>query len=417
MKPKALLILSASLICLSMSQSSVAAPTTFSPLWLVGQSQSETPAPKLGKGILVNCVFGNTGSIVVQDSAGKDSTLVVNANTVFMNDGTTGSLTKMAQTEMKKSIRWIQQKVNGIQTALRVWDEQSYTTWVSAHQGSRNGQVKGLYPKVLMLGEHFYNIDDNTKFIVAGKEVARKKLEGMGTLWVKCTVKNGVATADVIADTSASLGVQTGSSGSTRPNSGRPPSTGGAVGGSSTGTSPTERTNGGRPASTGDGSKSPTERARTMTDSEKRTMAQNGYKVKVTLQFLDTFDGPTGNVVGQVANAVADELGKDDKTVEVFGSVMLAGQTAWVGTRDKAGDAKFKKGDKISCKSNGSTTFTIKGTTMNLNVDIKDRDQYSEDDVLLKHNENFDLYKLWQDQKIVVKPKNSKIQITIEIVN
>lgn len=403
---------------------------------LIMNQAAEGAAPKLESFTLVNINFGSTPSIVVKDSAGEQRTLIVNSATSFFNGGAAGTLTKFAQTCLNKTIYAQYQRSNGVVSVSKMWDSTSYTSWTNGHSGSRNGQVKGFYAKALLIGDHYYHIDDNTRFVMAGKDVVRKKLDGMPVLWIKCTVRNGKAMADVIADTSDSLGVSptggntrppsnsrpkstgTGSSGSTnstgqsptergtgRPpstgtgtgspterGSGRPPSTGTGSSGStnSTGQSPTERSNG-RPTSKGSGGLSPTERA---------ARARTGYWVRVWWEITDANDNPQGSTPGDVLGGTAKAAGVNDDTLEVFGVLRINGTKKWEIKQDDAEKNKRVRGELVKPRDTQSESFLVQSETAKLVGFLKDRDLASKSDMLFDLNLNLNLYEIWQGNKV-----------------
>lgn len=411
-------------LALCASSISIAQSTYLSTLTktLVLAPADQAPAPKLEKVTLINVNFGSNASIVVKASGGAQRTIVFSPNAIVKNDKTTGTLTKMAQTELNKEIHIVSQKVNGVLSVTRMWDAESYTVWVSEHQGSRNGQVKGLYPKALHLGEQIYTINDSTRFVVAGKNVGRKKLDGMTTLWVKCTVKNGVAFADVIADTSESLGVAPVGPNTRPPSNSRPNSTGtgGVAGGNG---SPTEQGKKPRPNSTGGTKTSPTEKTkatnRSMTNEERAKQNAAGWKVKLTLEILDADDNPNlGEKVEPITDAVEDvanSAGIGDQRIELYGNLSMFGSTPYKIDRDDAEDHKHKKGDKIVLKENGQEFRLVKNQMLVLTGYFRDRDQLSKDDDLIDLNKSFDFYDLWVAKRTVYKVSGSKAQLIIEV--
>lgn len=390
------------------------------------QQADQAPAPKLEKVTLININFGSNPSIVVKNAAGEQRSIVVFSNVNIRNDKTAGTLTKMAQTELNKLVHIQTERVNGVNSVTRMWDAESYADWVNGHNGSRNGQVKGLFPKALVLGDHVYTINDNTRFVLEGKNVGRKKLEGREVLWVKCVVKNGVAIADVIADTSTSLGVTPSGNNSRPPSGGRPASVGNPNGTGNrgeSGISPTERGNRERPASQGGSTKSPTERSkantRSMTLEERARQDQVGWKVKVTLEILDANDNPTSGEklepVTDVMGAAAGAAGVGDQKVELYANLGISGSNSVDWKREDAEDRKHQKGDKIVLKQNGQDFRLIKQYKLTLQGYVRDRDQLSKDDDLIEVNQSFVLYDLWVAQRTVIKPRNAKVQIIVEV--
>jgi|GEM_PF-2466870 len=375
--------------------------------------ENTNPAPKLEKVTLVNINFGNNASVVVKGTDNQQRTIVISANTKYYNDQTTGSLTKFAQNELNKQVHIQTQKVNGILTVTKIWDSESYTKWVNEHNGSRNGQVSGLYAKALIIGDQYYVINENTQFILEGKSVARKKLEGKPVLWVKCIVKNGVAIADKIADTSESLGVVVEGNSNRPASNSRPASTGtgGGIQGSG-GKSPTEKGQlGERPASTGGGKGSPTEQNRSgekptgndrpkstgtksLTPTERAAQAKKGYQVIITFTMTDTDDNPQGNEPAEVATAVAKKAGVHDDTVEVFGILKFNNVKRWELKRDNADNNKKVKNERVEPKDGTLPAFLVKSESLKLTGYLKDRDTMSKDDMLYDVNLNLNLYEL-----------------------
>lgn len=379
----------------------------------VATQENANPAPKLEKVTLVNINFGNNASVVVKGSDNQQRTIIISANTKYYNDQTTGSLTKFAQNELSNQVHIQTQKVNDILTVTKIWDTESYTKWVNEHNGSRNGQVSGLYAKALLIGDQYYTITENTQFILEGKAVARKKLEGKPVLWVKCIVKNGVAIADKIADTSESLGVVIEGN-STRPPSSSRPASSGTVGGSQStgGVSPTEKGKlGERPASTGSGKGSPTEQNRpgekptgndrptstgkkALSPTERAAQAKKGYQVMITFTMTDTDDNPKGNEPAEVLKAAAKEIGVHDDTVEVYGLLKFNNVKRWELKRENAENNKKIKDERVEPKDGNLPAFLVTSETLKLTGFLKDRDNMSKDDMLYDVNLNLNLYEL-----------------------
>lgn len=394
----------------------------------VAAQENTNPAPKLEKVTLVNINFGNNASVVVKDSDNKEKTILVSLNTKYYNDLATGSLTKFAQNELNKSVHMQTQRINNVLTVTKLWDPESYTKWVNEHNGMRNGQVSGLYAKALIIGDHQYVISDNTEFVVAGKSVARKKLEGMPVLWVKCTVKNGVAIADRIADTSESLGIVIQGD-STRPKSNSRPASTGNGGGIQRGStsSPTERSKSGRPASTGSGKGSPTEQTalgerpkstgtKTASPTERAAQAKRGYQVKITFTMTDTDDNPQGNEVAEVAEGVARGVGVHDDTVEVFGILKFNNVKRWEITRENAEKNKKVKNEKVEPKDGTLPAFLVTSETLKLTGFLKDRDGMSKDDMLYDIDLNLNLFDLAQGETKEFKTNGGKATMYITVV-
>ncbi|MCU0315051.1 MAG: hypothetical protein MUC92_00500 [Fimbriimonadaceae bacterium] len=422
MKSTGALKLSVVVLAMTLSGHALVAQSVL-PSLLLANAPESNPAPQIDKVTLVNLTFGNNPTVVVKNPEGKQRTISVRLDAKISNDKTTGTLTKMAQTEIGKSIHIMTQRTAGAVSVTRMWDAESYADWVNAHNGTRNGQVRGLFPKALHLGDHVYTITDNTRFVLEGKNVGRKKLEGRDVLWVKCVVKNGVALADVIADTSTSIGA-TPTGTNTRPQSGgRPPSVSNPNGPRTrgeSGTSPTER--GGRPDSVGDGTKSPTERpstARTMTIEERARQDEIGWKVKVTLEILDSDDNPTTGEATEplvdVANEVSRKVGVGDQRVEVYANFSIFGSSSIEWKREDAEDRKHMKGDKIVLKDNNQEWRLIKHGKLIFQGYFRDRDQLSKDDELIDIDKSWPMYDLWVAKRTVVKLGDSKAQFIIEV--
>ncbi len=403
-------------------------PSTIVTTAAIAAQENANPAPKLEKVTLVNINFGNNASLVVKDSDNKERTILVSPNAKLYNDLATGSLTKFAQNDLNKFIHIQTQKINNMVTVTKAWDPESYTKWVNEHNGMRNGQVSGLYAKALIIGDHQYLITDNTEFVVAGKSVTRKKLEGMPVLWVKCTVKNGVAIADRIADTSDSLGIVVQGD-STRPKSNsRPPSTGtggGSQGGS--GVSPTERSNSGRPVSTGDGKGSPTERpakgerpkstgTKSASPTERAAQAKRGYNVIITFTITDPNDNPQGNEPAEVAEAAAREVGVHDDTVEVYGLLKFNNTKRWEIKRENAEKNKKVRNERVEPKDGSLPAFLVTSETLKLTGFLKDRDVMSKDDMLYDVNLTLNLFELAQGEAKEFKTNGGKATLTIKVV-
>lgn len=429
------------------------------------------PAPRLESVTLVNINFGTTPSIVVKLD-GADKTFQVNANTRFMENNAAATLTNFAQRQLNRTVHLQIERQTSGPMVTRMWDAASFGSWLSGHAGTRNGTVKAFSPKVLALGDHIYAITDETRFVKESKNVGRKKLEGASVLWITCEVKNGVAVAMVIGDTSTSLGVQPKGTSTRPPSNSRPASTGtGGTAGNDSGRSPTERGN--RPASTGSGSVSPTERGSTRppstgtggtagskdgksptersqgrpastgtggtasskdgkspTERGNSRPASTGAKqlspsqqsqtiflVKVSVTINNGNDNIPGNEVSEVTEAVRKAYGAEDNELEVFGTIELDGQMGWVGDRADAEKNRFGAKQSVRATFNqGGEYKAVKGPRAKLHISLKDRDMMSSDDNLLTFNQELNIYEIWRTGSKSIASANGRATIVITVI-
>lgn len=336
------------------------------------QNQENDQGPRILKGVLRNVVFGSSANITMEIN-NHQKTFVVNDATKYSISGSTQNLTAVAQKCTNAEIHVLVTKAQVGTLTNQIWDRSSWTTYLNRHQGTMNGTVKYFGAKLLQLGDYNFTINNNTKFVLAGKEVPRAKLKGKTTLWVTGDVKNDEAVAKVIADTSAGAGAQT-SGGNTRPESvgtGRPTSS-----------------NNSRPDSAGTVAGA---------SAASNAQAQRGYLVKIKFKILNSSDMPKG-VVGDAVTSAANAVYYNDGKLECYGELSFNGIKWWSLSDSDA--ERLKANEYLFCKPKQNASyaknggFVVKSPVLKLTGSIMDEDKLSKPDTIFTVNQSITLSEL-----------------------